>query len=1279
MSRRTDPELKSYITDNVKKAIDNGYIQVYFQPVIRTFTGNLCGSEALARWLDPDHGLILPEIFIPVLEEAHLIHIFDGFMIKEVASRMKVRIDKGLPVIPVSLNLSGNDFLDGDPYADIEKFISEYDLRSSLIGFEVTESTVMIDDTTVKEGIEKLRRGGYKVRLDDFGSELSSINILNDLDFDEIKIDMQFIRNLNDRKRHILRSIITMAKGLGIHTLAKGAETEEQVEFLRSIGCEKIQGNYFGSTVPFDDMMQHCRDFGIAVETEGEAGMYDKAGIVDINVSQPIGLFLDDGKDIKILYVNDECRATFDSIMPEASAFSQDAEAKTFASVCEKFRAFAPKVIQSNSDETMTYVDNGQYLRLTARLLAEFDGSYIYRIELYNITYNKDEEHSKLFDTMLRNTANIYRSIHLWDVEDDSELVIQSDVQEEQEGTRIQNVMSYRDHVAETVIYPDDRERYYQFSDAEHIYSNAQKNRHGFVVEEFRFKQSDGNYKWLTIIAQVLDKLEGRPILILIRDTAFNDHEFRESFAKRLLGAKDYERYTADGSKWSMDGELWRYLMKSSSTCYFWKDKKRRFVGASQSFLDAFEIKDISDIYGKTDEDLGWNVDDTKYKKDELSVINEGKSIVNAIGTCVIKGDPRTIAATKIPIYQNGEIIGLLGYFVDTEASFTTRESLRNVTYTDSVTGFLNYRGLIGAGLRFDENFRNNKEDFIAVIIDVPEYDRIRQRYGEKISDILIIKIADLIREFSDIDAVIARLEMSRFIMYSRVLARSNVRDRIHDCMQKIHDIHDIDGFPTTLNPQYSFVNRSEVKSMDGLMDKLSERLAIVEGEDYSASLYSAERIIFEREKFDEMDERIYIVNPANYDLLYANKTLLRDLKLSDDYDISHKKCYEVIMKADHPCSNCSIPMCKNDRFYTWNNHNIITGKDYLVRDTLIPWKNKYAKFSMAVCLTDYNDALREGQEFLYREMTINDAVSVAMRESNIEDGIMRLLEKIGEDFKASRACLFEDMGRNVIVNTYEWCKSDVISLKTDDRTIAAEAVKAFRAQFERDDTFIAADVLSLKETYPRLYEMLAPRQIERLVVVELRHGEKVLGYLGIDDPELGNINAIKMMMHTVSIFITFMLRNRNLLRELDVLGTRDAMTGVMNRRALKNAGVRMGNSSVALIFGDLNGLKKMNDTVGHEAGDAMIKTAANILSGFVGSENVYRMGGDEFLIVTQMNSQSDADSLLASIRAKCVEENISIAFGCVWKEGPVRDIDELAKEADKRMYLNKQYMHGKA
>ena len=253
-------QMQNYVREHLDQAMAKGYIRVYLQPVVRTLTGELVSAEALARWESPQYGTIAPGIFIPVLEEAHLIHKLDAYILHTVAKMAREKLDANLPVLPISVNLSRLDFLLQDPFAVAETIREEYRLPLGLIQIEVTENALVDRMDSVLNGIQKFQKKGYPVLLDDFGSGYSSLNVLKDYDFDTIKFDMKFLHPFTAKSRKILKYLVSMAKDLSVHTLAKGAETKEQCDFLREIGCEKIQGYYYGKPVPCEDFQQYCLD-----------------------------------------------------------------------------------------------------------------------------------------------------------------------------------------------------------------------------------------------------------------------------------------------------------------------------------------------------------------------------------------------------------------------------------------------------------------------------------------------------------------------------------------------------------------------------------------------------------------------------------------------------------------------------------------------------------------------------------------------------------------------------------------------------------------------------------------------------------------------------------------------------------------------------------------------------------------------------------------------------------------------------------------------------------
>ena len=246
--------IKNYIVSNFYRALEHHDIEVWYQPEIRTMTRQVMGFEALARWNSPEYGMISPGVFIEVLEDAHLIHKLDLYVIREACEdfRRVREHGEGWQEARISLNLSRMDFQLTDIFADVERIRQEYQVSCDRLHIEITEGAFSVDDDHIIKQIMRFREAGYEVWMDDFGSGYSSLNTLKDYDVDLIKFDMRFLRDFgkNHKTEVILKSLVSMAKELGIHTLAEGVETEEQYQFLKDIGCELCQGYLFGKPQP---------------------------------------------------------------------------------------------------------------------------------------------------------------------------------------------------------------------------------------------------------------------------------------------------------------------------------------------------------------------------------------------------------------------------------------------------------------------------------------------------------------------------------------------------------------------------------------------------------------------------------------------------------------------------------------------------------------------------------------------------------------------------------------------------------------------------------------------------------------------------------------------------------------------------------------------------------------------------------------------------------------------------------------------------------------------
>ncbi|MCR5296877.1 MAG: EAL domain-containing protein [Clostridiales bacterium] len=272
-----EQRFRQYVTAHLDEAIEKDWLTVFYQPIVRTSTGEVCHEEALSRWKDPEHGFLMPFRFIPALEEQGLMYKVNLHVVDVVLRDFRLREEAGVPVVPVSVNLSRRDFFQCDMVREITDRVDKSGYSHGMIRIEITESAFVQDLDMLAREVRRFRSAGFQVWMDDFGSEYSTLNLLQDIDFDLIKIDMKFMKNLAvGRKNHtIVSSIIRMAKSLGAVTLMEGVETEEQYGLLRDLGCDLLQGYLFDKPDSLDHISERALN-GTGLKYEAPAGPEDR-------------------------------------------------------------------------------------------------------------------------------------------------------------------------------------------------------------------------------------------------------------------------------------------------------------------------------------------------------------------------------------------------------------------------------------------------------------------------------------------------------------------------------------------------------------------------------------------------------------------------------------------------------------------------------------------------------------------------------------------------------------------------------------------------------------------------------------------------------------------------------------------------------------------------------------------------------------------------------------------------------------------------------------------
>jgi diguanylate cyclase (GGDEF)-like protein len=238
------------LSTELTRAIDQGELKIYLQPQVSN-EGVVTGAEALVRWEHPTRGLLNPIEFLPIFEKNYRIVEIDRYMWEQACIQLRKWNDEGHNNIYLSVNISPKDFECIDVYHTLLELVQKYELDSDQLRIEITESTIMQDPEKQIDLIGRLRLAKFYVEMDDFGSGYSSLGMLKDIQLDAIKLDMRFLSKGVDeeRGRKVLKLTINLIKELEMTAIAEGVETQEEVDYLKEIGCDVFQGYHFSKPI----------------------------------------------------------------------------------------------------------------------------------------------------------------------------------------------------------------------------------------------------------------------------------------------------------------------------------------------------------------------------------------------------------------------------------------------------------------------------------------------------------------------------------------------------------------------------------------------------------------------------------------------------------------------------------------------------------------------------------------------------------------------------------------------------------------------------------------------------------------------------------------------------------------------------------------------------------------------------------------------------------------------------------------------------------------------
>ena len=464
---------------------------------------------------------------------------------------------------------------------------------------------------------------------------------------------------------------------------------------------------------------------------------------------------------------------------------------------------------------TMQFISNEEYYEIHAKCIAQTRDVYSVLLSLNNLSRAGKSSSTDNLDEGLRQLYTLFDRITLFDIPNDTikplYVATKEDILSGRTGIRKLALEYARDW-----IFSDDQKKYLTFFDYDHWEERMQESGHTFISTPFRTSTRHGQFRWkqYTIL-----RYQPGLYLELIRDAHDDVLDFVQAHAS------DQAQTDAPMPELS-ETVLWRNLTGSTLIRLFWKDLDRRFLGVSRGFLDYYGFDSAEDVLGKTDEDLGWHVRPDHYKGDEERVIEEGITTHNIPGRCMSNGENREILASKAPLYNaDGEIRGLLGYFIDRELLTINDTRGTETKRRDQLTGLLNSRGLAEEAVTFQDEYYLRNADFVHIHISIDDFSSINHQYGFDFGDKAITILGKELKKAFGITSAVGRYTGQQFVILHQVHNReetASLRAQIKSIAAKIHQI---DGIPVTFYLSVGYTLFSETENLEEQAKKTEVRL----------------------------------------------------------------------------------------------------------------------------------------------------------------------------------------------------------------------------------------------------------------------------------------------------------------------------------------------------------------------------------------------------------------------------------------------------------------------
>ena len=426
-------------------------------------------------------------------------------------------------------------------------------------------------------------------------------------------------------------------------------------------------------------------------------------------------------------------------------------------------------------------------------------------------------------------------------------------------------------------------------------------------------------------------------------------------------------------------------------------------------------------------------------------------------------------------------------------------------------------------------------------------------------------------------------------------------------------------------------------------------------------------------EFFENLDEYVYVADAESHELIYMNKKALRSYGFQSNEEIAGLKCYEILQGNFAPCSICNNEQLRPGYFKEWEYFNPLLKRELHIKDTLVEEDGKKYRMEIAIDCGALNEDEENSSDYRNLEAALNQAIRVALRQETPDQTLQVLLEFMGNILEADRTYIFEKNDHNHDDNTYEWVAKGVTPEKDTLQDLPPEICEGWYRKFEENQNIVTENLEEMKQVDPQMYEVLARQKIHSLVVVPLYDDEKVIGFYGVDNPPDRYFKFVTEMLQIMGHFIVSSMKRRNLVRELEVMSYSDPLTTLGNRYAMERYVELVDHTRpIGVVYCDITGLKRINDSEGHSAGDRLTRRCCECLKHVFAGSGLFRIGGDELVVLCSGIDEKELYRKVEELKTELAAHNATMAVGAAVNTLEAVGEDHLLTEPERRMYQDK-------